>query len=172
MSVSATASQIEKSADDEIIEALQEAVEQDPENVDAYYKLGAMLGKEKKSGAVEAFRCCLNIDPHFKNGNASYLLATILINEHRDYAGAEDALRDAISVNPEIAQGKAQYFYGVIIMNHRDDPEAAEQALSYAVELDPENADAQYRYGLAIKVHSLLSETCLSYLDLLRVLPL
>ena len=113
------------------VEALQKAVEQDPANTDAWFKLGqSRSGLGDHTGAIEAYRRVVDLDP--QNTRAMNNLANGLFRMGR-YEESAEWYRKALDIDPDYL--KATFHYGWIL-RHLDRPEEAEKMFLHCLDLE------------------------------------
>ncbi|HEV3486503.1 MAG TPA: tetratricopeptide repeat protein, partial [Vicinamibacterales bacterium] len=119
------------------------AVAAKPDDADAHFTLGLALSEQDVTGAVDAFRRALALDP--RHALARYNLAQVLKRAARA-ADAIDELRRAIDIAP---RAEAYYTLGVIEWQ-QGNLDAAVTALRAAIAAEPRHADAHFTLGAVL----------------------
>jgi Flp pilus assembly protein TadD len=98
------------------ITLLEQAVELDPDYMEAHNNLGArylMSGQPER--AIQHFQKAAELDP---GSAAVYTNLSLALGNTRDFVGAEQAARRALDLNP--AEGRARYMLGMsLFLQHK-----------------------------------------------------
>lgn len=114
------------------VQALEQALELDPGNADAWFKLGqSRSGLKNSVGAIEAYRRVIDLEP--QNARALNNLANGLFRMGRYEESAEWYGR-ALEIDPDYV--KATFHYGWVL-RHLERPAEAEQVFRRCLELEP-----------------------------------
>jgi len=115
------------------IALLEQAVELDPDYMEAHNNLGArylMSGQPER--AIQHFQRAAELDP---GSAAVYSNLSLALGNTRDFAGAEQAARKALELNP--AERRARYMLGMsLFLQHKLNAETI-SILKQAQELSP-----------------------------------
>jgi len=134
--------------DQEAAEALQKAVELDPDFAEAHYRLGlALRATDRKdesdkafADAVKAYEKLTRQDP--KNADAYYFLG-LCYEKLGKYEDAARALRDSVRNLSETAENRDDKYYELAIVQYKlAQYDEAVAALNKALEINPNNYPA------------------------------
>ncbi|MEY3368047.1 MAG: hypothetical protein RI973_1202 [Bacteroidota bacterium] len=129
---------------DEAMNAYQSAVEQDPDLIDAWIKLGTLLADKGSPQAEKYFDNALRVDSN--SIDALHAKAYFLSNKKDDLNGAIRLYRKINGINPQYVDG--YYNMGLIFLD-MDSLQQAYQSFDLAIKFDPSLAGAYYHRGLA-----------------------
>lgn len=138
--------------DEQAVEAYRKAIELDPDNGEAYFRLGlALLATTKKEEAEEAFRKSVDVYEKYlrtnsKDAQAYYIMGQALtrvgnlqddrLKAPKIYQEAVTALKKAVALEPENAD---MYYELGVAYNRLFQYQEAVKAFEKATELDPGN---------------------------------
>jgi len=129
---------------DKAVEIARKQVENDPENSEAVYNVGAMLMKQKNfTEAAAAFENAIELDPNFEY---AYLNLGYCYSQVKDYNGAIATFEKFTGILPDNDQG--WFNLGINYMQLKRWTKAA-PALLKATELKPDNDYAYYNLAIA-----------------------
>jgi tetratricopeptide (TPR) repeat protein len=129
---------------DEAMAAYQSAVEQDPDLIDAWIKLGTLLADKGSAQSEKYFDNALRVDSN--SIDALHAKAYFLSNKKDDLNGAIRLYRKINVINPQYVDG--YYNMGLIFLD-MDSAQQAYQSFDLAIKFDPALAGAYYHRGLA-----------------------
>ncbi len=124
------------------LEELREALRLDPENAEAYVRLGFMLGEQGSvDEAVRHYTHALEITPNhiLAHNNLGYELA-----QRGDAAAAEEHYRAALAVNPDFVLARNNL--GNLLLGQGRSEEAIQEFLR-AIAANPKSPHAYYNLG-------------------------
>ena len=148
---------------DEAISCFQKAIQQDPQDVEAYFELGhCFLSKGDSPKAIRCFQQALQLDPD--NINILYGLATALVKK-RDYPEAIQVTSQAIAIFPESFE--LQNLLGSLYHQFRQFDKAIEQ-YRMALSLNPTCLPLYYNLGKAYEDKDLIAEAVKVYREALQ----
>ena len=130
---------------DQAIACFREAVNINPEYVDAYYNLGIALDQQEKSEeAIASFERAIQINPEYTN--AYYNLGLILTRQDK-YAEAEVQLNQALNLSPQ--DFDCHLAMGNVLLEQSKYSEAIE-SYKIAIRINPKSASAYSSMGVAL----------------------
>ena len=125
----------------------RKAIELNPADASAYYRLGTFLyGQKRYQEAEGAFRKAIELNPAY--ANAYDYLGNSLRNVKR-YQEAEAAYRKAIELNPR--EAFSYHNFGILLRNLKRYEEAVD-AYRKAIELNPGEASSYHGLGISFYV--------------------
>lgn len=148
---------------------LAKALELDPRNPEASFRLGLLLGQvSDNTGAVEAFRKALALKPNWPEAHYNLGLAlTADMKGRRDWQGAISAFREAIRQKASYtearlalaaalydsgdANGALKELQGIIAINPSSALAHLQAAKALERNSEPAKAEAQYREALRLR---------------------
>lgn len=148
------------------ISSFHTAVEQDPQEYNAYIQLGLLYATRKDPLALEFYASALELRP--RSVEALYNMGMFCQENGRDSMALE-AYDRIKTIDPRNAL--AWYNSGWVRMEHLDDPEQAEQDLTTAIELLPTMGTAYYNRGLVRERQGRLEAAVQDYTQALRISP-
>lgn len=134
----------------EDVETLKQAVEKNPKDAKAYFKLGQAYEREGNAEkAMEAFKQAVKLKPDFTEARASlsnaYDKQGVAFAQQERWADAEKSLKEAIDSKPD--ESSPHFNLGVVYGQQRRWSDAL-GAFQETISLDPNNPNA--RYDLAV----------------------
>ncbi|MFQ6036166.1 MAG: tetratricopeptide repeat protein, partial [Sedimentisphaerales bacterium] len=159
---------------DNAIEEYRNALELNPNNVEAHQKLGFLLYHVKsmyKEGLAHSYKA-IQLDP--KNARAHNDLGMALLHQ-RKYDEAIRHLSKAIQLIPrglddQYNLADMQYHLGQALLYKGDSSQAA-VTLSKVVYLDPNHAQARYRLALALAAQAKFDQALKHYSKAVKLRP-
>jgi choline-sulfatase len=128
---------------------LERALQNNPQNYQAWYQLGVIDGSSKPAAAQVSFEKTIAIQPNFPPGQREL---GMLLFQQNDYKAAAPHLEKAIALGLEDA--RVHNFLG-ICYNHTDRAEKAIAEFHRAIKLEPKLAEAHLNLAFALQlVHS------------------
>lgn len=146
--------------------ALQNAIEQDPELVDAWVKLGEMLSKEKNPLAKRYLDNALRIAP--ENIGALVAQGNYLAQVENNLPDAIELLRKVNIVDPQFEQG---YFNLGLLYLDADSLQQAYKSFDLAIKIQPDYAESYFFRGMASKMQGDMAKAKSDFQQALRLKP-
>jgi Flp pilus assembly protein TadD len=130
--------------------ALKEAVQKNPKDAEAYYKLGLAYSQQGNDAeAIKALDQAVKLKPNFQAARQSlgdeYDRRGIALAENNQFRDAENAFAKAIKANPD--DNKPYFNLGVTYGKEGRWADAA-TAFQQSLERDPNNPYARYNLGM------------------------
>ena len=146
--------------------AYQNAVEQDPELVDAWVKLGQLLTIEKNPVAERYLDNALRIAPD--DIGALHAKANYLSQVKDDLPGAIANFKKINVVDPQFEEG--YYNLGLLYLD-ADSLDKAYQSFDLAIKIQPDYAESYFFRGMASKLKGDLAKAKNDFQQALRLKP-
>lgn len=146
--------------------AYQNAIEQDPDLVDAWIKLGQLLTIEKDSRAERYLDNALRIAP--ESIGALHAKANYLSQVKNDLSGAIALFKKVNVVDPQFEEG--YYNLGLLYLD-ADSLDKAHQSFDLAIKIDPMYAESYFFRGMASKLKGDVGKAKRDFQQALRFKP-
>jgi len=131
---------------DDAAKWLNKALQNNPQNYQAWYELGVLKTGSDLQSAQSAYEKTIAIQPNFSAGQREL---GMLLFEQKDYAGAAPHLEKAITLGLEDA--KLRNFLGICYNHTKQTPRAITE-FRRAIALDPKLAEAHLNLAFALQL--------------------
>lgn len=132
---------------DEAMNALQSAVENNPDLVDAWVQLANLISDKNTLLAEKYYDNALRADP--KDIEALHAKAYYLSNKKNDLKGAIETYKEINTIDPQYVDG---YFNTGLIYLDMDSVQQAYKSFDIAVKYAPQSPNAYYHRGVAAEM--------------------
>lgn len=146
--------------------AYQNAIEQDPDLVDAWIKLGEMLSQEKSPKAERYIDNALRIAP--ENVAALIAKANFLAQVKDDLPNAIEFYKKVNVVDPQFEQG---YLNLGLLYLDADSLQQAQKSFNMAIQVQPDFAEGYFFRGMAAKMQGDMVKAKNDFQQALRLKP-